>query len=65
MPELCYVPNCNLPGDDEYTYMDEDEQQGFAYQVTWKLCAGHCEFAIEVVECISNLEAEVEKWSMR
>ena len=61
MPELCYVYNCDQPGDDEYTYMDEDKQ-GFAVQVTWKLCAGHCEFAVDMVELFSNLETEMVAW---
>lgn len=30
--------------------------------MTWKLCGGCCEFAIDVVEIVSNLESEVEAW---
>lgn len=62
MPELCFTLNCNSPGDDEYTFMEEDDEQGFAFQVTWKLCRECCEFAIEIVECVSNLEDELERW---
>ena len=62
MPEQCFVLNCGQPGDDEYTYLDYVPALGREFPVTWKLCASHCEFAIDVVEVISNLEAEVEAW---
>lgn len=62
MPELCYVYNCPNPGDDEYTYYDYVPALGREFPVTWKLCSSHCEFAIDVVECISNLEEAVESW---
>lgn len=46
------------PAEDEYHWWSGEKE------VVWKLCGGCCEFAIEVVECISNLdnEEEREKW---
>lgn len=62
MPELCYVFNCPNPGDDEYTYLDFVPALGREFPVTWKLCGDHCEFAIDVVESVANLEKVVETW---
>jgi hypothetical protein len=61
MPELCFTLNCNQPGDDEYTFYQYVPALG-EFPVTWKLCGECCEFAIEIVECVSNLESEVEAW---
>ena len=62
LPEQCYCYNCPNPGDDEYTYMEYVPALEREFPVTWKLCASHCEFAVEMVECISNLEDELERW---
>ena len=62
MPEQCFVFNCGNPGDDEYTYYEYVPALGREFPVTWKLCGECCEFAIEIVECVSNLEDELERW---
>ena len=62
MPELCFTLNCNSPADDEYTFYQYVPALGTEFPVTWKLCADHCTFAIDVVETVSNLESEVEAW---
>lgn len=62
MSESCFTLNCPNPGDDEYTWLQYVPALGREFPVTWKLCGGCCEFAIDVVEIVSNLESEVEAW---
>ena len=62
MPELCFTLNCNSPATDEYHFYQEVEALGREFEVVWMLCEKCCEFACDVVECISNLEWEVEAW---
>ena len=49
----CHSPNA----EDEYHWWLDDGQE-----IVWKLCDRCCEFAVEMVECISNLEDELERW---
>lgn len=53
----CVAGYCLKPGVDEYHWFDGDRE------VVWVLCETHCNMAIEVVECISNLETEMETWT--
>lgn len=62
MSESCFAYNCNLPAEDEYHFYSYVPALEGEFEVVWKLCEGHCEFAIDVVECISNLEEEVREW---
>lgn len=59
MSELSYpCVCCHRPyAEDEYHWWLDDGQE-----IVWKLCEGCCEFAVDVVESISNLEWEVERW---
>lgn len=36
---------CQLPAEDEYHWYTDDGQE-----IVWRLCEGHCEFALEVSE---------------
>jgi hypothetical protein len=49
---------CRNLADEEYSWYTDSGKL-----VTWMLCAECCDFAIDVVEVISNLDEEVEKWS--
>lgn len=66
MPELCYTLNCNLPAEDEYHFYEYVPALGYEFEVVWMLCDKCCEFACDVVECISELdnEEERERWLM-
>jgi hypothetical protein len=61
MPGSCYpCIACRQPAVDEYHWYTDDEDG--RQKIIWHLCDEHCDFAIDVVECISNLEEEVEAW---
>ena len=64
MFDLCYTLNCNTPATDEYHFYQYVPALGGEYRVVWMLCDSCCEFACDVVECISNLdnEEERERW---
>lgn len=59
MPELSYPCVCCHKGwavDEYHWFLD------CGTEIVWKLCEECCEFAVEMVECISNLEDELERW---
>lgn len=60
MPGLC--TSCHAPASDEYHFYEYVPAMSREVEVTWDLCGRCCEFAIDVVESISNLEWEVERW---
>lgn len=55
---------CARPADDEYHWYETVRAYGEVAEVrvVWKLCGECCEFAVDVVESVSNLEEEVERW---
>lgn len=56
MTGLCH--SCQKgPADDEYHFFVDGRE------VVWKLCGDCCEFACDMVELFSNLEAEMETWT--
>ena len=59
MPELCFA--CNAPAEDEYHWFESVPALGCEYEVVWELCEKCCEFAVDVVELVSNLDDEVER----
>jgi hypothetical protein len=61
MPELCYpCVCCHKPAEDEYHWLHEDKHG--RHEIVWYLCEDCCEFAIEVTECVANLEEELASW---
>ncbi len=57
MPGLSYpCVCCHAPAEDEYHWWHEGQE------IVWRLCGECCEFAVDVVEIVSNLETEVEAW---
>lgn len=49
---------CHKRGaEDEYHWFLDD-----GTEIVWKLCGECCDFAVEMVELVSNLETEVETW---
>ena len=66
MPELCYTLNCNQIADDEYHFYQYVPALNREMEVTWLLCEKCCEFACDVVECVSNLDNEQERetWTL-
>lgn len=60
MPGSCFA--CSSPASDEYHFFEFVPALGREAEVVWDLCDRCCEFAVDVVESISNLEWEVERW---
>lgn len=56
---------CSRPAEDEYHWYETIRAYGEekTVEVVWKLCEKCCEFAVDVVESVSNLEEEVERWA--
>ncbi len=69
MPELSYpCVACHKPAADEYQWYTDDGEygDGAGQAITWHLCEECCDFAIDVVECISELDNEEERalWTL-
>lgn len=58
--------SCSSPADDEYHYWETISPYGkeVTVEVVWLLCGECCEFAVDVVESISEIESEVERWKV-
>ena len=56
---------CQAPADDEYHYWETITAYGETadVEVVWLLCEECCEFAVDVVESITYIEEEVERWA--
>lgn len=64
MSGLCHqCVCCSKPATDEYHYYEELDFS--IVEVVWELCEECCEFAVDVVECVSNLEEELRAWISR
>lgn len=66
-PDLCVVPTCEEVGDDEYHFYEDIKPLGHpvsTHKIVWNLCSSHCDFAMTVVESISQLDnpRERETW---
>ena len=57
----CASTYCNRPAEDEYHFSQYVPALGREIECVWMLCEECCEFAVSVVECISNLEEAVEE----
>lgn len=61
MSESCFpCVSCRTAATDEYHWWHEDEDG--SHEIVWHLCDRCCEFAISVVESVSNLEEELATW---
>lgn len=61
----CASPFCPHPAVDEYHFYQYVLALDRTVEVVWPLCEDHCDFALDVVEYISNLddEKERERWA--
>ncbi len=59
----CQTYCCPNVAVDEYHFYEVDIWKDREVEVVWYLCGGCCQFAMDVVECVSNLEREVEGWT--
>ena len=69
MSELCQCLACRQPAVDEYHWWEDVEPHKgvrIVVEVCWPLCDTHCDFALEMVEWISNLDDEEERdtWTL-
>lgn len=62
----CTTLHCPNPAEDEYHFYEYVPAIGDEVEVIWELCEECCAFAVDVVECISELDNEQERrtWSL-
>lgn len=57
--DFCIVAGCMRRAEDEYHFFED--LWGGQVEITWKLCEGHCDFAMDVVESVAEIDNPSER----